>query len=177
MRPGQLYACALRYSTSTGRWGCPGSIHVSFPWSKKYVGTYHELMLYARSLFSCSKHVVDLNSSDDVYVKTYGVYKRCVLLLWLLENDGKIGKHGGQGGNDGGNEEKSDTGASQLHTDIHIYHRTLSALPKGGLPTPEPVTRAWISARFLPPGHNTPRSRRGGAPRVGGRSPRPSDDA
>ena len=55
---------------------------------------------------------MDLNSSDDVYVKTYGVYKRCVLLLWLLENDGKIGKHGGQGGNDGGNEEKSDTGAS-----------------------------------------------------------------
>ena len=43
------------------------------------------------------------------------------------------------------------------------------------MPTLEPGTRSRISARFTP-GHETPRARRGGAPRPGGRSPCPSGD-
>ena len=46
---------------------------------------------------------------------------------------------------------------------IYIYFcpRTLSALPHDCLPTLEPVTRSWISARFMSPGHETPRARWG----------------
>ena len=40
-----------------------------------------------------------------------------------------------------------------------------------------PVRDLGISARFMAPGHETPRARQGGAPRARGRSPRPSGDA
>ena len=59
---------------------------------------------------------------------------------------------------------------------IYFYHLTLSALPHDCLPTLEPGTRTRISARFMAPGHETPRARQGDAPRAGGRSPRPSGD-
>ena len=58
---------------------------------------------------------------------------------------------------------------------IYFYHRTLGALPHK-LPTLEAGTGSRISARFMAPGHETPRARRGDAPRVGGRGPRPSYD-
>ena len=67
-------------------------------------------------------------------------------------------------------------GAPCIYTHTHFYHRTLSALPHDELPTLEPGTRSRISARFMSPGHETPRACRGGAPRAGGRSPRPSRD-
>ena len=57
---------------------------------------------------------------------------------------------------------------------MYFYPRTLSALPHDCLPTLEPGTRSRISARFMAPGHETPRARRGGTPRAGGRSPCPS---
>ena len=59
---------------------------------------------------------------------------------------------------------------------IYFYHRTLSALPHDELSTLEPGTRSRISARFMAPGHETPRARRRGAHRAGGRRPRPSGD-
>ena len=59
---------------------------------------------------------------------------------------------------------------------IYFYHRTLSALPHDCLPTLKPGTRSRISTRFMAPGHETPRARRGGAPRADGRSPRPCGD-
>ena len=59
---------------------------------------------------------------------------------------------------------------------IYFYHRTLSALPHEELPALEPGRRYRISARFMAPGHETPRARRGVAPRAGGRNPRPSGD-
>ena len=64
------------------------------------------------------------------------------------------------------------------HTCIYIYFypRTLSALPHDCLPTPEPGARSRISARFMAPGLETPRTRQGSVPRAGGRSPRPSGD-
>ena len=46
--------------------------------------------------------------------------------------------------------------------------------PRDRLPTLEPGTRSRISARLTAPGDETPRARQGGAPRAGGRSPRPS---
>ena len=52
----------------------------------------------------------------------------------------------------------------------------LSAPPHDCLPDLEPGTRSRISARFMAPGHETPRARQGGAPRAGGRCPRPSGD-
>ena len=55
---------------------------------------------------------------------------------------------------------------------MYIYHRTLSALPHDEFPTLEPGTRYRVSARFIALGHETPRARRGGAPRAGGRTPR-----
>ena len=58
---------------------------------------------------------------------------------------------------------------------MYFYHRKLSAPAHDELPTLEPGARCRISARFMAPGHETPRARRGGAPRPGGRSPRPSD--
>ena len=57
-----------------------------------------------------------------------------------------------------------------------FYQRTLSGLPHDELPTLEPGTRSRISARFIAPGQEIPRARRGGAPLAGGRSPRPSGD-
>ena len=54
---------------------------------------------------------------------------------------------------------------------IHSYHRTLRGFPHDELPTLEPGTRSRISAKFMAPEHETPRARRGGAPRAGGRSP------
>ena len=57
-----------------------------------------------------------------------------------------------------------------------LYHRTLSALQNDELPTLEPGTSSRISARFMAPGQEIPRARRWGAPRAGGRSPRPSGD-
>ena len=59
---------------------------------------------------------------------------------------------------------------------MYFYPRKLSALPHDCLPTLEPGARSRISARFMAPGHETPRARQGGAPRAGGRSPRPSGD-
>ena len=59
---------------------------------------------------------------------------------------------------------------------IYFYHRTLRALPHDCLPTLEPGTRSRISARFMAPRHEPPRARQGGAPRAGGRNPRPSGD-
>ena len=59
---------------------------------------------------------------------------------------------------------------------IYFYPWTLSALPHDCLPTLKLGTRSRISARFMAPEHETPRARRGGAPRAGGRSPRPSGD-
>ena len=61
-----------------------------------------------------------------------------------------------------------------VYTYICFYHRTLSALPYDGVPTLEPGTISRIPARFMAPGHEPPRARHGGDPRVGGRSPRPS---
>ena len=58
---------------------------------------------------------------------------------------------------------------------IYFYPRTLSALPDDCLPTLEPGTRYRISG-FMAPRHETPRDRRGDAPRAGGHSPRPSGD-
>ena len=63
-----------------------------------------------------------------------------------------------------------------LYMYIYFYPRTLSALPHDCLPTLEPGTRSRISARFMAPGHETPRARRGGTARAGGHSPRPSGD-
>ena len=60
---------------------------------------------------------------------------------------------------------------------IYFYHRTLRGLQNDELPTLEPGTKSRISARFMAPGHETPRARRGGAPRAGGRSPRLPGDA
>ena len=60
---------------------------------------------------------------------------------------------------------------------VYFYPPTLSALLHDCLPTLEASTRSRISSRFMAPGHETPRARRGGVPRAGGRSPRPSDDA
>ena len=62
-----------------------------------------------------------------------------------------------------------------IHT-VYFYPRTLSALPHDHLTALEPGTRSRISARFMTPGHETPRARRGGAPRAEGRSPCPSGD-
>ena len=59
---------------------------------------------------------------------------------------------------------------------VYFYHRTLRGLPHDELPTLEPGRRYRISARFMAPGHETPRARQGSAPRAGGRSPRPSGD-
>ena len=59
---------------------------------------------------------------------------------------------------------------------VYFYHRTLRGLPHDELPTLEPGTRFRISARFMAPGHETPRARRGGAPPVEDRSPRSSGD-
>ena len=59
---------------------------------------------------------------------------------------------------------------------ICSYHRTLSALPHDCLPTLEPGTRSRVSARSMASGDETPRARQGGAPRAGGRSPRPSGE-
>ena len=63
-----------------------------------------------------------------------------------------------------------------VHIYIYFCHRTLSALPHNELPTLEPGTRPRISARFMAPGHETPRAHWGGAPRAGGHSARPSGD-
>ena len=60
---------------------------------------------------------------------------------------------------------------------IYFYHRTLRGLQNDELPTLEPGTRSRVSVRFMAPGHKTPLARRGGAPRAGGRSPRPSGNA
>ena len=60
-----------------------------------------------------------------------------------------------------------------MYTYSILYHRTLSALPHDCLPTLELGTRSRISARFMAPGHETPRTRRGCASRAGVRSPRP----
>ena len=65
---------------------------------------------------------------------------------------------------------------AELLVYIYFYHRTLSALQNDELPTLEPGTRSRISARFMAPGRETPRDRRGGAPRAGGCRPRPADD-
>ena len=51
---------------------------------------------------------------------------------------------------------------------MYFYHRKLSAPAHDELPTLEPGARCRISARFMAPGHETPRARRGGAPRAGG---------
>ena len=59
----------------------------------------------------------------------------------------------------------------------YFYHRTLRGLQNDELPTLEPGTRSRVSVRFMAPGHKTPLARRGGAPRAGGRSPRPSGNA
>ena len=59
---------------------------------------------------------------------------------------------------------------------IYFYHRALRGLHNDKLPTLEPGTRSRISARFMAPGHETPRARRRGVPREEGRSPRPSGD-
>ena len=48
------------------------------------------------------------------------------------------------------------------------------SLPHDEFPTLESGTRSRISARFMAPGHKTPRARRGVATRARGRSPRPS---
>ena len=65
---------------------------------------------------------------------------------------------------------------TNIHVYIYFYPQTLIALPHDHLPTLEPGTISRISARFMAPGHETPRARPGGAPRAGGRSPRPSGD-
>ena len=49
-------------------------------------------------------------------------------------------------------------------------------IPHDEWPTLEPGTRSRISGRFMAPGLETPRARRGGASRARGRSPRPSGD-
>ena len=70
-----------------------------------------------------------------------------------------------------------DTGILEVHIyQVCFYHRTLRDLRNDELPTLEPGTRSWISARFMAPGQETPRARRGGAPRARGRSSRPSGD-
>ena len=56
---------------------------------------------------------------------------------------------------------------------MYFYQRTLSALLHDFFST-RSGTRSQISAGFMAPGHETPRARQGGAPRAGGRSPRPS---
>ena len=63
-----------------------------------------------------------------------------------------------------------------ISTYIYFYPRTLSALPHDHLPTLGPDTKARISARFMAPGRESPRARRGDAPRAGACSPRPSGD-
>ena len=57
-----------------------------------------------------------------------------------------------------------------------IYPQTPSALLHDCLTKLEPGTRSRISARCMAPGRETPRARRGGAPRAGGRRPRLSGD-
>ena len=57
-----------------------------------------------------------------------------------------------------------------------MCYRTLSARPHDCLPTLEPSTRSQISAIFTARGAETLRAHQGGAPRAGGRSPRPSRD-
>ena len=52
--------------------------------------------------------------------------------------------------------------------------RMLSALPHDYVRTMEPGTRSQISASFSALGDETSRAHKGGAPRAGGRSPRPS---
>ena len=64
-----------------------------------------------------------------------------------------------------------------IYTYIYFNQWTPSTLQNDELPTLEPGTRSRISTGFMPPGHETPRARRGGAPQAGGRSSRPSCDA
>ena len=51
---------------------------------------------------------------------------------------------------------------------ISFHHRTLTGLPHDESPTLEPGTSSRISARFMAPGHETPRARRGGCSSGGG---------
>ena len=62
------------------------------------------------------------------------------------------------------------------YTHIYFYPRTLSVLTHDCLPTLKAGKRSRISGRFMAPGLETPRARRGGASRARGRSPRPSGD-
>ena len=74
------------------------------------------------------------------------------------------------------NECRNNSIAGTYSQYIYFYPRTLSALPHDHLPTLEPGTRSRISARFMAPGHEPPRARRGGASRARGHSPCPSGD-
>ena len=49
----------------------------------------------------------------------------------------------------------------RAYTYIHFYHRRLRGLSHDELPSLERGTRCRISARFIAPGHETPRARRG----------------
>ena len=63
-----------------------------------------------------------------------------------------------------------------VYTYTSFYQLTLRSLRNDELTTLEPDTRSRISARFMAPGHEPPRARRGTAPRAESRSPRPFGD-